>query len=139
MFWKFSNVSNLILTFICISRFFQRTLRVLQLLVGTFYSSFNSSNIQGYLTHFLAPASKFFLKKISYIFTKKPCSEEVSYIFSKIAFLIFRKVIFLIFRERYFQNPGITELSYILEKIYSEPQHNGTFLYFRKDIFRTLA
>ena len=46
---------------------------------------------------------------------------------------------FLIFQERYFQNPGITELSYISGKLYSEHQHDETFLYFRKGIFRTLA
>ena len=38
----------------------------------------------------------------------------------------------LIFQKRYVQNPGITELSYIFEKVYSEPWHNGTFLYFQK-------
>ena len=41
MFRKFLNVRYLILTFICISGFFQRTLKVSQLLLGTFYSSFN--------------------------------------------------------------------------------------------------
>ena len=30
-------------------------------------------------------------------------------------------------------------LSYISGKVYSEPWHNGTFLYFWKSIFRTLA
>ena len=32
-----------------------------------------------------------------------------------------------------------TELSYLSGKVYSEPWHNGTFLYFGKGVFRTLA
>ena len=79
---------------------------------------------------------KFSLKKIRIFFPKKICSEKVSYIFSKKAFLISRKWYFsyisgkeysepwhnrtfLIFRERNIQNPGITEFSYIFG--------NGTF------------
>ena len=62
----------------------------------------------------------------------------------------------LIFQERYIQNAGITELSYISGKVYSERWHDGTFLifqeryiqspgimelflYFRKVILKTLA
>ena len=32
-----------------------------------------------------------------------------------------------------------TELFYTSRKVYSEPWHKGTFLYFRKGIFRTLT
>ena len=39
---------------------------------------------------------------------------------------------FLIFQGRYIQNPGLTKLSYILGKEYSEPMHNRTSLYFWK-------
>ena len=40
---------------------------------------------------------------------------------------------------RYIESPGITELSYVSGKVYSEHRHNGTFLYFGKGIFRTPA
>ena len=43
---------------------------------------------------------------------------------------------FLLFQERYIQDPTITELFYILGKVYSKPWYNGTFLYFGKGIFR---
>ena len=52
------------------------------------------------------------------------------------AFLIFREThgpkIFLVFQERHIQNPSITELFYISGKVYSEPWHNGSSLYFGK-------
>ena len=40
-----------------------------------------------------------------------------------------------IFQEKYIQNSDITELSHILEKVHSEPCHNGNFLYFQKRSF----
>ena len=40
----------------------------------------------------------------------------------------------------YISGKGNSEkMFYISEKLYSEPEHNGTFLYFGKGIFRTLA
>ena len=66
-----------------------------------------SSRLKRYLVHFPISVSKFFHKKISYLFLKRSCSEKVSYIFSKKAFLIFGKQNFLIFEETYIQNPGI--------------------------------
>ena len=63
-------------------------------------------------------------------------------------YLYFRKRNFLIFQQRYiyFQNPGITELSYISGKEYSEPYHTQNQNYFQnlgifrtRNIFRTLS
>ena len=79
---------------------------------------------------------KFFPKKNFLFFPKKSCSEKVSYIFSKKALIFwkqkprknslnFRKRKFLIFQE--------TKLSYISEKVYSEPSMFRT-----RGIFRSL-
>ena len=58
--------------------------------------------------------------------------EKIPYIFLKESFLIFRKTrtpkIFFIFEK--------TKLSYISGKVYSEPWHNITFLYFGKSIIQ---
>ena len=52
-------------------------------------------------------------------------------------YLYFRKRNFLIFQQRYiyFQNPGITELSYISGKEYSEPYHTQNQNYFRTLVY----
>ena len=72
------------------------------------------------------------IKKLLYIFI----FQEMKFSWSNIKkFLIFQKTEtpkkLFIFQEM--------ELSYISGKVYLEPWHNGTFLYFRKGIFRTLA
>ena len=73
----------------------------------------SSLRLENFL-YFPAPASKFFLN--NFFFPNTTYSEKVSYIFSKKAFLIFRK----------------RNFSYILAKIYSEPWHKETLLYFWK-------
>ena len=63
----------------------------------------------------------FSLKKFLIFFLEKTCPEKVSHIFSKKVFLTFRK----------------RNFSYISGKVYSEPWHNRTFLYFWKWSFLT--
>ena len=78
------------------------------------------------------------IKKTFYIFSK----ESFSYILGKgnpeKILYISRNRTFLIFQGRNIQNPIIEELSYSSRKEYSEPWHNGTFLYFRKWCFLVL-
>ena len=70
-------------------------------------------------------------EKISYI-SRNGNPEKIPYIFFKKSFLIFRKTrtpkFFFIFQK--------TKLSYISGKVYSEPWHNITFLYFGKSIIQ---
>ena len=81
----------------------------------------------------------FFPKIIFIYFNEKDCFENISYIFSKRAFLISRKQNFLIFSIKkffvYFGKGIFRTLAwrnfyYISGKEYSESWHNRTFLYF---------
>ena len=76
--------------------------------------------------------SNFLPKKFLTFFLKKPCSEKVSYIFSKKSFSnfqetelfhIFFKQGFLLFWERYIQDLGIFRTRSIIRTlVYSEPE-----------------